>query len=150
MEYTVTQISPVKTQVNVNVPVEEADAALATAVALYRSKADIKGFRKGKVPASVVESRFKKEIVAEATTDLINVHINQIMGELANCRPMSRIDVQRGQPWPRTSRWSTTFSLSSTLRSSTCPTTRASRSSRKMIVVGPDADIDTGDRTPAP
>lgn len=102
MEYTVTQISPVKTQVNVNVPVEEADAALATAVALYRSKADIKGFRKGKVPASVVESRFKKEIVAEATTDLINVHINEIMGEL-KLSPLSGLDVSeaalsKGEP----------------------------------------------------
>lgn len=92
MEYTVTQITPVKTQVNVNVPAEEANAALATAVALYRSKADIKGFRKGKVPSSLIESRFKNEIAAEATNDLINVHINQIMGELGKS-PMSRIDV---------------------------------------------------------
>ncbi len=92
MEYTVTQISPVKTQVSVTVPAEEANAALATAVALYRSKADIKGFRKGKVPASLIESRFKKEIVAEATTDLINVHINEIMGELS-LSPLSGLDV---------------------------------------------------------
>jgi len=92
LEYTVTQISPVKTQVNVTVPAEEANAALATAVALFRSKADIKGFRKGKVPASVVESRFKKEIAAEATTDLINVHINEVMGEL-KLSPLSGLDV---------------------------------------------------------
>lgn len=92
MEYTATQISPVKTQVNVSVPAEEANAALASAVALYRSKADIKGFRKGKVPASVVESRFKKEIVGEATTDLINVHINEIMGEL-KLSPLSGLEV---------------------------------------------------------
>jgi trigger factor len=92
----------VKTQVNVSVPAEEADAALSSAVALYRAKADIKGFRKGKVPASLIESRFKKEIVGEATTDLINVHINQIMGELG-AAPMSRIDVseaalEKGEP----------------------------------------------------
>ena len=92
MEYTVTQISPVKTQVNVSVPAEEANAALASAVALYRSKADIKGFRKGKVPSSVIESRFKKEIVGEATTDLINVHINEIMGDL-KLSPLSGLEV---------------------------------------------------------
>ncbi|NCU21692.1 trigger factor, partial [Candidatus Falkowbacteria bacterium] len=51
MEYTVTQVTPVTTQVNVNVPAEEADAALSAAVAMYRARADIKGFRKGKVPA---------------------------------------------------------------------------------------------------
>lgn len=92
MEYNVNQITPVKTQVNVSVPVEEVNAALATAVALYRSKADIKGFRKGKVPSSVIESRFKKEIVGEATTDLINVHINEVMGEL-KLSPLSGLDV---------------------------------------------------------
>jgi len=92
LEYTVSQLSPVKTQVTVSVPAEEANAALATAVALYRSKADIKGFRKGKVPSSVIESRFKKEITHEATTDLINVHINEIMGEL-KLSPLSGLDV---------------------------------------------------------
>ena len=92
MEYTVTQITPVKTQVNVNVPAEEATAALTSAMALYRTKADIKGFRKGKVPLSLIESRFKKEITGEATNDLINVHINDIMGELG-VSPLSRIDV---------------------------------------------------------
>lgn len=102
MEYTVTQISPVKTQINVSVPAEEATAALSTAVALFRSKADIKGFRKGKVPSSVVEQRFKKEIVSEATTDLINVHINDIMGEL-KLAPLAGLDVSeaalaKGEP----------------------------------------------------
>ncbi|MHC1788779.1 trigger factor [Solidesulfovibrio sp.] len=102
MEYTVTQITPVKTKINVSVPAEEATAALSSAVALFRSKADIKGFRKGKVPASVVEQRFKKEIVGEATTDLINVHINDIMGEL-KLSPLSGLDVSeaalaKGEP----------------------------------------------------
>lgn len=102
MEYTVTQISPVKTQVTVSVPAEEATAALSTAVALFRSKADIKGFRKGKVPSSVIEQRFKKEVVGEATTDLINVHINDIMGEL-KLSPLSGLDVSeaalaKGEP----------------------------------------------------
>lgn len=92
MEYTVEQLSPVKTQVTVTVPADEANAAIATAVALYRSKADIKGFRKGKVPGSLIESRFKKEITAEATTDLINVHINQIMGEL-KLSPLAGLNV---------------------------------------------------------
>ena len=102
MEYTVTQITPVKTQVNVTVPAEEATAALTATLALYRAKADIKGFRKGKVPASLIESRFKKEIESEATNDLVNVHVNQIMGELG-VSPLSRIDVgeallEKGKP----------------------------------------------------
>lgn len=94
MEYNVIAVSPVKTKVEVKVPAEEANAALSATVALYRQKADFKGFRKGKVPSSVVESRFRKEIVGEATNDLLNVHINEIMAELGKS-PFSRIDVDQ-------------------------------------------------------
>jgi len=109
LEYTVTPISPVETQVNVTVPAEEASAALTAAVALYRTKADIKGFRKGKVPASLIESRFKKEITGEAANELVNAHINQIMGELS-VAPLSRIDVGettlvKGEPMAYTFRF---------------------------------------------
>lgn len=94
MEYNVIAVSPVKTKVEVKVPAEEANAALTATVAIYRQKADFKGFRKGKVPSSVVESRFRKEIVGEATNDLLNVHINEIMAELKKS-PFSRIDVDQ-------------------------------------------------------
>jgi trigger factor len=65
---------------------------LAATVALYRKGAEIKGFRKGKVPSSVVEAKYRKQIYGEATTDLINYHINDILGEL-KLSPLSRIDV---------------------------------------------------------
>ncbi|NLW82448.1 MAG: trigger factor [Desulfovibrionales bacterium] len=92
MEYKVEELSPVKRKVTVDVGVEEVQAALAATVALYRRDADIKGFRKGKVPSSVVEAKFRKQIHGEATSDLINFHINEIMGELG-LSPLSRIDV---------------------------------------------------------
>lgn len=92
MEYKVEELSPVARKVVVNVGLEEVQAALAATVALYRQSADIKGFRKGKVPSSLIESKFRKQIYAEATTDLINYHINEIMGEL-QLSPLSRIDV---------------------------------------------------------
>jgi trigger factor len=92
MEYKVEELSPVKRKVAVEVSVEEVHAALAATVALYRKSADIKGFRKGKVPSSVVEAKFRKQIYGEATTDLINYHINDILGEL-KLSPLSRIDV---------------------------------------------------------
>lgn len=92
MEYKVEELSPVARKVVVNVGLEEVQAALAATVALYRQSADIKGFRKGKVPSSLIESKFRKQIYTEATTDLINYHINEIMGEL-QLSPLSRIDV---------------------------------------------------------
>lgn len=92
MEYKVEELSPVKRKVAVEVSVEEVNAALAATVALYRKGADIKGFRKGKVPSTVVEAKYRKQIYGEATTDLINYHINDILGEL-KLSPLSRIDV---------------------------------------------------------
>ncbi len=92
MEYKVEELSPVKRKVAVEVSVEEVNAALAATVALYRKGAEIKGFRKGKVPSSVVEAKYRKQIFGEATTDLINYHINDILGEL-KLSPLSRIDV---------------------------------------------------------
>lgn len=96
MEYNVENISPVKKEIKIQVPAEEVHASLAATTALYRNQVDIKGFRKGKVPSSVVENKFKKQIYNEATSELINLHINQILSEL-KINPLSRIDVDAGQ-----------------------------------------------------
>lgn len=95
MEYHVEELSPVKRAVHVTVPEDEVQAALSTAVAMYQRSTNIDGFRKGKVPASVIEGRFRKQIATEATTDLVNVHINEIMGEL-KIQPVSGIDYDGG------------------------------------------------------
>jgi trigger factor len=92
MEYTVEDISPVKKKVNVTVSPEEADAAIATTVAMYRSSTDIKGFRKGKAPADLIEAKFRRQIYQEATQDLINYQLNEIFSEL-NVEPLSKLDV---------------------------------------------------------
>jgi len=92
MEYNVEELSPVKRKITVEVEAEEANAAIMTAIAMYRMQADVKGFRKGKVPSTVIESKYRKQIYGEATTDLINYQINEIMSGLS-MQPMSRIDV---------------------------------------------------------
>ncbi|MBU1610461.1 MAG: trigger factor [Proteobacteria bacterium] len=92
MEYEVKVVSPVEREIKITVPAEEVNAALATTIALYKRGHQIKGFRQGKAPASVIESKYRKQIYGEATTDLINFQINQVIGELG-LMPMSRIDV---------------------------------------------------------
>ena len=92
MDYTVEELSPVTRKIMVTVPVEEVNAALSAGVALYRHRYEIKGFRRGKAPSSVVESKFRSQIYAEATTDLINYQINEILGTL-KLMPLSRLDV---------------------------------------------------------
>ncbi len=82
MEYRVEELSPVKKKVHVTVGKEEVQAAIVSTIALYQTSVQVDGFRKGKVPASVIESRFRDKVYAEAKQDLVNVHINTIIEEL--------------------------------------------------------------------
>lgn len=95
MQYDVQDVSPVERKITVTVPAEEANAAILATIALYKTKYDVKGFRKGKAPATVIEGKFRGQIYNEATTDLINYHINDILNQL-KLTPMSRINVDAG------------------------------------------------------
>ncbi|MFA6809549.1 MAG: trigger factor [Desulfoplanes sp.] len=92
MEYTVEEISPVKRKVNVEVAADEVNASISATIALYRRDVDIKGFRKGKVPAQLIETRYGKKLYSEATQDLINYHINTILNEM-EVTPIGRLDM---------------------------------------------------------
>jgi trigger factor len=92
MEYNVTEVSPVEARIEVKVPAEEINAALSATTAMYRQNMDLRGFRKGKVPSSIVESRFRKQILQEASDNLLNVHINEIMSTLKYLA-ISKLDV---------------------------------------------------------
>ncbi|CCO24363.1 trigger factor [Maridesulfovibrio hydrothermalis] len=92
MEFNIEEISQVEREIKVKVPAEEVGAALDATIALYKVQTPVKGFRKGKVPASVIQSKYKKQIISEATTDLINYQINEILNEQTFV-PVSKIDV---------------------------------------------------------
>ncbi len=79
MEYTVEDLSPVKKKVAITVDPKEVEAAIMATIAIYRTNVQVDGFRKGKVPASVIEKRFAEKIYEEARQDLVNVHINEVM-----------------------------------------------------------------------
>ena len=95
MQYVTEDLTPVKKKITITVPAEEADAALSATIAMYRTSITLDGFRKGKVPASIIEKRFRTEVYKEATTDLVNVHINEIVNE-GKLTPVSRIDFDGG------------------------------------------------------
>jgi len=95
MQYKATDVSPVAVKIEVSVPAEEVTAALVTATMMFKGQADIKGFRKGKVPTEIIEQRFRKQIASEATNDLLGVHINEILGELG-ITPLSGLEVDAG------------------------------------------------------
>lgn len=95
MDFNIEEVSPVERKISVSVPAEEVNAALDATIALYKAQTSVKGFRQGKVPASVIQSKYKKQIVDEATTDLVNYHINDIMNG-QSLVPVSKIDVDSG------------------------------------------------------
>ncbi|MCL1939634.1 MAG: trigger factor [Desulfovibrionaceae bacterium] len=96
MQYASEDLSPVKKKITVTVPAEEVNAAISATLAMYRTNISLDGFRKGKVPASIIEKRFHGQVYKEATTDLVNVHINEIIGE-GELTPVSRIDYDGGE-----------------------------------------------------
>lgn len=96
MEYKVEDISPVKKKIQITTPPEEVEAALKAAIELYKKDAKLDGFRKGKVPSSVIEKRFHDSIYKNAQEDLVNVHINEIL-QKESLEPVSRLEMQGGE-----------------------------------------------------
>ena len=81
MQHTVEDLSPVKKKVAVTVPADEVDAALNRAVAQYRSRVTLPGFRRGKAPLGMVEKRFTQDIYNDAVNELVNGNISQVLEE---------------------------------------------------------------------
>ena len=100
MEYSAEDISPVRKKVVITTEPQEVEAAIMGAVALYKTSVQVDGFRKGKVPASVIEQRFRDKIYEEARQDLINVHINDVMQKL-DVSPLSGLDVDTPDAFER-------------------------------------------------
>lgn len=100
MEYSAEDISPVRKKVVITTEPQEVETAIMGAVALYKTSVQVDGFRKGKVPASVIEQRFRDKIYEEARQDLINVHINDVMQKL-DVSPLSGLDVDTPDTFDR-------------------------------------------------
>ncbi|MDR0826562.1 MAG: trigger factor [Desulfovibrio sp.] len=79
MQYAIEDLSPVKKKISVTVPAPEAGAAIDEAAAAYRGAVKLNGFRKGKVPAGIIEKRFGKEIVQQATDKLVEENLKEIL-----------------------------------------------------------------------
>jgi len=82
MEVTVTDISPVKKKVQIQVPHADVAKELDSAYLQLKKNAKIKGFRPGKAPRSVLERMFRKDVHADVTNTLIqNTFIDAVKQE---------------------------------------------------------------------
>jgi len=103
MEVDVEDISTVKKILHVAIPEEEVTRELEKAYGTLKNKASIKGFRPGKVPLSLLERRFKNEIHADVSGELIQSSYGEALrrtdlaplGEPTIDRP----ELERGHPY---------------------------------------------------
>ncbi len=102
MKTKVTEKGKWERELEVEVPAERIETAVAKAVKDYQRRLEIPGFRKGKVPLTLVERRYGEAIRQSVVSELLP----ELMGEAAQTEKLvpaappriTKIDYQPGQP----------------------------------------------------
>ncbi len=143
MQHTVEEISPVKKKVAVVVSADEVDAVLNRAVAQYRSRVALPGFRKGKAPMAMIEKRFAEDIYSDAANELAHGSINDILQEMA-VEPLGDISLEANtEPLQRGTSFAFTFSFE-TMPEMTLPEYEGIGVTEMMNMVMGNQTMDTG------
>ncbi len=71
MQVTVEDVSPIEKKIHVEIPREEVARELDSAYNELKQKAKIKGYRPGKIPRSVLERHFKKDVHSDVINTLV-------------------------------------------------------------------------------
>ena len=88
------KLSPTRVKLTVEVPFDELKPAVAAATTKISEQVEIPGFRKGKVPARLVEQRFgRPAIMQEAVNDALPDFYQQAAAEAA-IKPVGRPEVE--------------------------------------------------------
>ncbi len=97
MNITVEKLPNCMANLSVQVPAEKHAASRHAIVANYAKNAAIPGFRKGKVPRSVIEKRFKDEIDREFNDQVFNQTLREAINQ-EKLDVLSVADFQPGEP----------------------------------------------------
>ena len=81
MEVKVEEISPVERKLSVAVPSQNVDKQMDLAYRDWGKKAKIKGFRPGKVPRSILQRYYGKEIEEQVSQELFRQSLNEALDE---------------------------------------------------------------------
>ncbi len=81
MKTVVTEIGSYKRQVEVEVDAQEVEPYLEKAYQSYQKKIHIDGFRKGKIPLSIIKKRFGEAIQAEVADELVQEFYKRALEE---------------------------------------------------------------------
>ncbi len=88
MECTVENLNPTRKKITVTLSGDEVDSAINAELTAYRKDLSLPGFRRGKVPTSVIERRFGEEVLARATQQKVNKALDEALRE-QNIEPLS-------------------------------------------------------------
>jgi len=83
MKVQIEEISPIRKKMHIEVPPEAYQKALDRAYDKLKKKVQIKGFRKGKVPRSILEKYYKAQTEMETVSDLIDQSYREAIQEHA-------------------------------------------------------------------
>ena len=126
MKSDVETLSPTRVKLTVDMPFEELAPQLDAAYKRIASQVTVPGFRKGKVACRVIDQRFGRGLVLEEAVDeAVPAAFDKAVAE-NNLKPLGtpEFDVEdstTARTWRSPSRWTCVLS-------STCPTSRTSRS----------------------
>jgi len=87
MEVKVEEISPVERKLSVAVPSQNVDQQMELAYRTWNKKAKVKGFRAGKIPRSILQRYYGKEIEEQVTEELLRQSLNEALDEV-NLQPV--------------------------------------------------------------
>lgn len=104
MNVTIEDLSPVKKKLSIEVASDEVASELEKAYRKIAQTADIKGFRKGKVPRSILEQRFAPKAQYDAAGPLINNSLYKALVEhkieaVSQPQIVDTGVVEKGQPF---------------------------------------------------
>ncbi len=104
MKVTIEDLSPVKKKIMVELPSEDVDREFDAVYKELKEGVSIDGFRKGKAPKTVLESRYKDRVLGEVGTKLIENSYTKVISE-KKLSPVAKPEIEvegsieEGQPF---------------------------------------------------
>ncbi len=81
LKVNIDQVGPCKQHVTVIIDASEIQTFRERTIDNYSSKAELPGFRAGKVPTKLIEKRFEKEIASQLKHDLLVQSLDQVLND---------------------------------------------------------------------
>src|SRR6476469_3303296 len=110
MQVTVSRTSPVEVELKVSLPKEKVSTALARAYTELGKHAQIRGFRRGKVPLPLLKQYFGDRVAAEVTNKLVEETLPRAL-DAQKLQPVTQPQVQPEQQIRENDGWAYTAKL---------------------------------------